>query len=130
MNECAQPKHFRSATHAQVQAIQDKLNESISAITKPAVATSNSIEAATRNEKRIERLSSGARSRGWLTISFMKAPTVFLGELVNSELESWLKQSSTWPSIISACYAATVGGLPMTCHTLQSEEARSKGKFA
>jgi creatinine amidohydrolase/Fe(II)-dependent formamide hydrolase-like protein len=25
----------------------------------------------------------------------MKAPTVFLGELTNSELESWLEKSST-----------------------------------
>ena len=40
-------------------------------------------------------LSAGARSRGWLRFSIMKAPTVFLGELTNSELESWLEKSST-----------------------------------
>jgi len=46
-------------------------------------------------KKRSERLSAGARSRGWLRFCVMKAPTVFLGELTNSELESWLEKSST-----------------------------------
>jgi len=40
-------------------------------------------------------ISAGAGSRGWLRFSVMKAPTVFLGELTNSELESWLEKSST-----------------------------------
>jgi hypothetical protein len=46
-------------------------------------------------KKRSERLSAGARSKGWLRFSVMKAPIVFLGELTNSELESWLEKSST-----------------------------------
>src|SRR5258707_5566029 len=37
-------------------------------------------------KKRSERLFAGARSSGWLRFSVMKAPTVSLGELTNSEL--------------------------------------------
>jgi hypothetical protein len=35
--ECAQPKHFQSADAGTVQAIQNKLNELINAITRPLV---------------------------------------------------------------------------------------------
>ena len=33
--------------------------------------------------------------QGMATVFVMKAPTVFLGELTNSELEDWLRNSST-----------------------------------
>ena len=45
-------------------------------------------------------LSAGGRSRGWLRFSVMKAPTVFLGELTNSELESWLKNLPRCSSLL------------------------------